>query len=435
MSLVQSRPKKKNSLRYTYGGTKRRKPLVDEDAEIARTGEIGKYSSSRFYAVPIVRDKAEIQPTQIKTQSEALIIAVPEPIEIESPALGSSLQQLRTILERANQQSTEQMRRTLGGPMLDVQQRLQNALREAVKLPKPVVLQMPEFKIVLPKLKLIDPSTIKLVKGPIFDTQAFQRTFRDLFAQQVQITRDAIKLSISNPDMQLSLPDQQIDSLLTLLRSGLELPSDEAINAVLEIQTTSIPEGDLEETVELLVSFIRKHRATNSQRVLIAVGAAIRKVLLNIADEQLGLAAELMKSSGSLEVPIEVELEVAKMVVHRFRYAPNTSTVGLSDLAELLLENAKDYSKAKQVNREYYGATALNSILSIVLMKHKEASALFEHVKAVSAAWFVDLVKSRLRRMAKEIENDCLEGSGLVIELMRTLGSKSADDGSSKGDR
>ena len=168
---------------------------------------------------------------------------------------------------------------------------------------------------------------------------------------------------------------------------------------------------------------------------MIAVGAAIRKVLLNIADEQLGLAAELMKSSGSLEVPIEVELEVAKMVVHRFRYAPNTSTVSLSDLAELLLENAKVYSKAKLVNREYYGATALNSVLSIVLMGHKESPALIEHISSVSADWFLDLVKSRLRRMAKEIENERLEGSGEVIGLMKTLGAKSVSKESSQGDR
>lgn len=229
--------------------------------------------------------------------------------------------------------------------------------------------------------------------------------------------------------------NRELIDLLYELRNGIDLPTDDAVDAVIEIQSTAIPIDKLAQTVELLVAFIVKHRSTNSQKVLIAVGAAIRKVLLNIADEELGLAAELMKSAGSLEVPIEVELEVAKMVVHRFRYAPNTSSKGLSDLAELLLENAKVYSKAKLVNREYYGATALNSVLSIVLMRHNEASALIEHVEAVSADWFVELVKNRLRRIAKEIEKERLEGSVDVVELMRTLGTKSVGERSSQGDR
>lgn len=228
---------------------------------------------------------------------------------------------------------------------------------------------------------------------------------------------------------------RELIDLLYELRNGIDLPTDDAVDAVIEIQSTAIPFDKLAQTVELLVSFIEKHRNTNSQKVLIAVGAAIRKVLLNIADEQLGLAAELMKSAGSLEVPIEVELEVAKMVVHRFRYAPSTSTEGLSDLADLLLENARVYSTAKLVNREYYGATALNSVLSIVLMRHKEASALIEHVEAVSADWFVELVKNRLRRIAKEIEKDRLEGSVAVVELMRTLATKAVGERSSQGDR
>lgn len=215
------------------------------------------------------------------------------------------------------------------------------------------------------------------------------------------------------------------NAMLDSLRSGLDMPTKQTIDAILEIQVTPIPEVNLEETINLLVSFVKNHRETNSQKILIAIGAAIRKVLLNIKDEQLGLAAELM---GSLDVPIEVELEVAKMVVHRFRYAPNTSTEGLSDLADLLLYNAKVYSKANLVNRKFYNATALNSVLSIVLMRHKEASALIEHVEAVSADWFVELVKKRLLRIAKEIEKERLEGSVGVVELMRRLATKAVGD-------
>lgn len=214
---------------------------------------------------------------------------------------------------------------------------------------------------------------------------------------------------------------RELIDLLAAVQAGLDNATNDAVDAIIEIQSTPIPADKLSGAIDLLVEFIKKHRGTNSQNVVVAVGAAIRKVLLNVSDEQLGLGEELMKSAGNLEVPIEVELEVAKMVVHRFRYAPNTSTVGLSELASLLLENARVYSKTNLVNRDCYNATALNSVLAIVLMRHEEAAALINHIESISPQWFVDLVKNRLRRMATEIENENLPKVAELVALMKAL--------------
>jgi len=287
--------------------------------------------------------------------------------------------------------------------MLDVQQRLQEALREAVKLPKPVVVQTPEFKLFLPKLNLVDPSTIKLIKAPIFDMEGVRRALRDLFTQRIQITRDAIKMSISIPNFQLSFAEQQIETLLTRLRSGLALPSDDAINAMLEIQSTAIDKEHLKEAILLLVEFIRTHRATNSQKVLLAVGAGIRKVLLNLPKVDLGLAVDLTKSEGSLAVPIGVELEVAKMVVQRVVEDPSITASQFPELADAMLCNAKLYSTAKMVNREFYNATALNSVLACLLMRHTESRSLCTEVVRYSPSWFSRLCSNRLKRIRTEL--------------------------------
>jgi len=295
-----------------------------------------------------------------------------------------------------------------------------------------------------------EQSSIAIEKNQSFE-EVIAATRKKIKASQVRgLWRKAINKSNSPvPEEKLQLltkklqrfiaADEQqsssFESLLAQMRGGLNEPSDEAVDAVLKIQCTPIPYDNLSEAIELLVDFIKKHRSTNSQKVLIAVGAAIRKVLLNISDEQLCLAAELMKSAGSLEVPINVELEVAKMVVHRFRYAPNTSTVGLEELANLLLESAKVYSKSNLVNRDFYGAAALNSVLSIVLMGNKEATDLINHIVVVSPHWFVDLVKSRLRRMAKEIASEKLEGSQDLVCLMLALGEKPPLSNSYQGGR
>lgn len=195
----------------------------------------------------------------------------------------------------------------------------------------------------------------------------------------------------------------RFESLLHSLRSGLDTPTKQAIDAVLEIQVTPIPEVDLEETIHLLVSFIKKHRGTNSQKLLITVGAAIRKVLLNLPAVDLGLAVDLMKSEGSLTVPIGVELEVAKMVVQRVVQDPNIDAVQFPQLADALYSNAKQYSTPNMVNREFYNATALNSVLGCVLLRCPDSQALANEVIIDSPRWFSRLCSNRLKRICIEL--------------------------------
>ncbi len=195
----------------------------------------------------------------------------------------------------------------------------------------------------------------------------------------------------------------RFESLLNSLLSGLDTPTKQAIDAVLEIQVTPIPEVDLEETIQLLISFIKKHRGTNSQKVLIAVGAAIRKVLLNLPKVDLGLAVDLMKSEGSLAVPIGVELEVAKMVVQRVVEGTGISALQFPELADAMFCNAKLYSSAKMVNREFYNATALNSVLSCLLLQHPESQSLSAQILKDSPSWFSRLCSNRLKRIRSEL--------------------------------
>lgn len=196
---------------------------------------------------------------------------------------------------------------------------------------------------------------------------------------------------------------KQFSTLLDDLKSGIELPSSEAVDAVLEIQCLPIPEFLKHETISALVDFIRNHRATNSQKVLIAVGAAIRKVLLNLPMSDIGFATELIKSEGSLAVPIGVELEVAKMVVQRVVEAPSIRALQFPELADAMLCIAKLYSSAKLVNREFYNATALNSVLSCLLMQHSESKSFSSQILRDSPSWFSRLCSNRLKRIRTEL--------------------------------
>lgn len=429
---------------YTRAGATRRSVTDEEHTFLNRL--IGEFSRSGFVEsqkdsdLKVGSEEAEVSRQRTKFAQfhsdlhRALVLEITKPLD-----------EMREKLEKTIQQAITIPKIDLVSPYLDKIQALQR-LQEG-RFEQLLVFPTERFRALATatNFERYFTSAFSEITRSVSAVDKFHEVFvrqqeqirlvvERAFALSSQVLHESVRKQLLIVEQNAAEVEIPFNALLQDLRNGLDSANATAIDAVLQIQTQPIPSDSSIETIQLLVSFIEKHRNTNSRKVLIAVGAAIRKVLLNIADEQLGLAAELMKSAGSLEVPIEVELEVAKMVVHRFRYAPNTSTEGLSELADLLLDNAKVYSKAKLVNREYYGATALNSVLSIVLMRHKEASALIEHVEAVSAGWFVELVKNRLRRIAKEIEQERLEGSVDVVELIRTLATKAIGERSSQGD-
>jgi hypothetical protein len=226
---------------------------------------------------------------------------------------------------------------------------------------------------------------------------------------------------------------KQFSAILDDLRGGIERPTSEAINAVLEIQCLPIPEVLKNETLLNLLDFIKKHRATNSQQILVAVGAALRKVLLNLPASDIGLAAELMKSEGSLVVPIGVELEIAKMVVQRVIEDPSINASLLPELADALLSNAKLYSTPKMVNREFYNATALNSVLACVLMRSPESQLLSNQILNDSPNWFSRLCSNRLKRIRTELLSQDDSNSRELAKHLASL-ALVTDDQKSQGE-
>ena len=238
--------------------------------------------------------------------------------------------------------------------------------------------------------------------------------------QKIVIWRDN-KIVWEDPTHPSSIdqpPNREFNQLLTLLRDGLDEASEQAVDAIIEIQSTAIPDYKLIETIGLLVDFIKKHRCTSSQKVLIAVGAAIRKVLLNLPSSDIGIAADLLKSEGSLAVPIEVELEVTKLVVQRVAENPSINASHFPSLADAMLSNAMLYSTAKMVNREFYNATALNSVLACLLMQHSESHSLCNQLLQDSPSWFSRLCSNRLKRIRSELASrKDLLSSRLVTHL------------------
>ena len=135
----------------------------------------------------------------------------------------------------------------------------------------------------------------------------------------------------------------------------------------------------------------------------------------------IGIAVELMKSEGSLAVPIGVELEVAKMVVQRVVEDSSIDASRFPELAEAMLSNARLYSTARMINREFYNATALNSVLACLLMQHSESQSLCIQILQDSPSWFSRLCSNRLNRIRSELASQDDSKSRRLVQHLNSL--------------
>lgn len=440
----------------------KRVQLVEKEAALKKTLYGHKYRPRKRKKAKeiVIESRFEFQTKPVLARGE-----IEQPKVIQEPENAEIAEKVERSLKVQRELSTlfaRDLTLTFSKPLLQVQERLQAAIREVTILPKLKIFSA-KFDELLGVQRMhqdvaskalqsvfnahseamrdslrVHSRLAEMLKGVSLRTQVFDKLLQaqrlpqlaisNALSEMLEAQRKAIQEAVRTEllSYEASLTEEQRDfrHLLNLVREDLDIPSEESLNAVLQIQTTTIPAEMRTEAIWTLAEFVRKHRSSNLQNVVVAVGAAIRKVLLNVSDDDLELATELMKPAGNLEIPVEVDLEVAKMVVHRFRYSPSTPTTNLKELVAILLDNALTYCKPNLVNRDFYGAAALNSALSVVLMRHEKVPTMIDHIEAVSPAWFIDLVKSRLRRMAKEMAYEKLEGSEELVALMLAVGSK-----------
>ena len=73
----------------------------------------------------------------------------------------------------------------------------------------------------------------------------------------------------------------------------------------------------------MLKRFIEEYRESDDPADLVAVGSAIRNYVATApVGDALEAAASLLKEQGELEIPIELEVEVTKMLVRKLTANP-----------------------------------------------------------------------------------------------------------------
>lgn len=191
------------------------------------------------------------------------------------------------------------------------------------------------------------------------------------------------------------------DELLELLQDrDLALPLRSRVVLVAEI--TAFSGDQVAALVGLLRSFALENRDSDNFDTQVAVSAAVRKLVANLPPDQIGSVAELLVADHHMPVPLYVELEVTKSIVQWLLNQPCGEDE--SELAAGLMELAKTYINPRLLAREKHGATALNAVLGLLLLRTDSTENVIQLIERAGVAWFSDLVASRAERLCETLQ-------------------------------
>lgn len=171
------------------------------------------------------------------------------------------------------------------------------------------------------------------------------------------------------------------------------------ISKICDAETIRFQPAQRERLAITLWNFILGHRDNVRADVLVAVGAAIRKYVAMLSNDRIGEITTLLETGHRAMLPLDLELEVVKMVYRKFEANPPAKADPQPELAERLWEMAQDYMRPRIILRDKHATVASLSIEAIVAMRSQFAK------EAVAAAlrspfpWFGEMVADNLKRL------------------------------------
>jgi len=186
------------------------------------------------------------------------------------------------------------------------------------------------------------------------------------------------------------------DALLDQLCADKEnIPCDLIIKAEL----TRFDTRQQQRLLPILWSYILAHRNSNNSDELVAIGSAIRKYIALMPMDQMEDLAVLLDSENRSPLPLELELEVSKMIYRNFEARPPAQANPQPKLAKLLWQMAQTYINPRLLLRDKHSAVASLTIEAIVAMRSDLAKEAWMSAMRSSQRWFGEMVSDDLMEL------------------------------------
>jgi len=225
-------------------------------------------------------------------------------------------------------------------------------------------------------------------------------------------------MDTNEPEQWLPLPAPE-DALGRLRDSSL--PHADRRLAIIDAELVIFSAEALPDVQNSLLAFIERYRDSNDPQDLVAVGSAIRKFVATTNVDDLEIIASLLDARHRSPVPLEIELEITKMVVRKLTANPPGEVNMHPVLSRQLRQLASLYLNDRLLAREKYAAIALNTILALLLLRDASAQLLLNQLSELHATWFKDLVIQRAGRLKSELTERF--GADACIPVVKDLDS------------
>jgi hypothetical protein len=208
------------------------------------------------------------------------------------------------------------------------------------------------------------------------------------------------------------------DRLLSQLK---DVRANPPCSLICEIELVHFDAAQRQVLLPLLWQYILDRRNSNFREELVAVGAAIRKYIAIMPMDQMGELATLLESGHRSPLPIELEIEVAKMVYRNFEVHPPVDPDPHPELAQRLWEMVQAYINPRVLLRDRHSAAASLAIEAIVAMRSRLADRAWQAAVACPYRWFGELVSDDLDGLRERWNGKSPEAAAWLSALQKNV--------------
>jgi hypothetical protein len=184
--------------------------------------------------------------------------------------------------------------------------------------------------------------------------------------------------------------------LLTQIADG---GADVACNLICEAELTRFDPAQRQVLMPLLWQYVLGHRNSNNRDELVATASAIRKYIAIMPMDRMGDLAALLEQGHRVPLPLELELEVAKMIYRNYEVHPPLELDPQPELASRLWEMAQAYLNPRILLRDKHSAVASLAIEAVVAMRSARAHDAWHAAVACEYRWFGEMVMDDLSEL------------------------------------
>ena len=186
------------------------------------------------------------------------------------------------------------------------------------------------------------------------------------------------------------------DDLLNQLASrGENIPGE----LILEAELTQFDTQQKLRLLPVLWGYILAHRNSNNSDEIVAAGSAIRKYIALMPMDRMENLAVLLDSENRSPLPLQLELEVSKMIYRNYEVHPPARANTQPKLAQHLWQMAQTYINPRLLPRDKYSAVASLAVEAIVAMRSDLAGEAWMSAADSSHRWFGEMVSDDLKEL------------------------------------